>query len=51
MELNHVYIFLFDGYSDWEISYLTPELFKDEKISLKTFTVNGAALLLWADLK
>lgn len=51
MELKHVYIFLFDGYSDWEISYLTPELFKDEKISLKTFTVNGAAITSMGGLK
>lgn len=51
MELKHVYIFLFDGYSDWEISYLTPELFKDQKISLKTFTINGAAITSMGGLK
>jgi putative intracellular protease/amidase len=51
MELKHVYIFLFNGYSDWEISYLTPELFKDKKTSLKTFTLNGAPIISMGGLK
>jgi len=41
METNtsteNVYIFLFNGFSDWEIAYLTPELRKSEKNSLKIF--------------
>ena len=28
---ENVYIFLFDGFSDWEIAYLTPELKKAKK--------------------
>jgi putative intracellular protease/amidase len=51
MELKNIYIFLFDGYSDWEISYLTPELFKDKKISLKTFTIDGAPITSMGGLK
>lgn len=31
MALQNIYIFLFDGFSDWEIAYLTPELTKSEK--------------------
>ena len=34
MTKKNVYIFLFNGFSDWEISYLTPELEKNEKIEL-----------------
>jgi putative intracellular protease/amidase len=45
MGKQHVSIFLFDGYSDWEIAYLMPELFKSEKIILKTFTLSGTAVV------
>lgn len=31
---KNIYMFLFDGYSDWEISYLTPEITKDERFDL-----------------
>jgi len=41
MTKKSVYIFLFNGYSDWEISYLTPELQKSEKIELKYFSIDG----------
>ena len=41
MTKKSVYIFLFNGFSDWEISYLTPELQKSEKIELKYFSING----------
>ena len=34
-------MFLFDGYSDWEISYLTPEIHKSEKYELIYFSENG----------
>lgn len=29
-----VFIFLFDGFSDWEIAYMTPELQKNEMVEL-----------------
>lgn len=51
MASKHVYIFLFDGYSDWEISYLTPELFKDKQTVLKTFTITGAPIISMGGLK
>ncbi|QSE98697.1 type 1 glutamine amidotransferase family protein [Fulvivirga lutea] len=41
MDQISVYIFLFTGFSDWEISYLTPELQTSEKIDLKYFSVDG----------
>ena len=36
-----IFIFLFDGFSDWEISFLTPELNKSEKFDLVFFSKNG----------
>jgi putative intracellular protease/amidase len=34
-------VFLFDGFSDWEISYLTPEINKSELFELVYFTISG----------
>jgi len=36
-----IYVFLFDGFSDWEISYLTPEINKSEQFELVYFSKNG----------
>jgi len=41
MDIKNIYILLFDGFSDWEISYLAPELKKSEKINLKYFSIDG----------
>lgn len=38
---KEIYVFLFDGYSDWEISYLTPEINKSAKFKLVYFSENG----------
>lgn len=40
-KMREIYVFLFDGYSDWEISYLSPEINKSEKFRLVYFSVNG----------
>ncbi len=34
-------VFLFDGFSDWEISYLTPEINKSEEFDLVYFSDGG----------
>ena len=34
-------VFLFDGYADWEIAYLTPEIAKDEHFDLVYFSETG----------
>lgn len=34
-------IFLFDGFSDWKISYLTPEINKSEGFDLVYFSKDG----------
>ncbi|BAX81338.1 DJ-1/PfpI family protein [Labilibaculum antarcticum] len=39
-----IFIFLFDGFSDWEISFLTPELNKSEKFDLVFFSKNGGVV-------
>lgn len=38
---KQVLIFLFDGYSDWEISYITPELCKRTEYEVIYFSING----------
>lgn len=47
----NVYVFLFDGFADWEVAYLMPELKKSEKVNLKTFTVNGSSITSMGGLK
>ena len=39
--IKKVYIFLFEGYSDWEISYLTPEINRSENFELVFFSIDG----------
>lgn len=41
MEKKNVYIYLFDGFADWEIAFLTPELKKNEEINLLTVSTDG----------
>jgi len=48
---TNVYIFLFNGFSDWEIAYLAPELKKSDKINLKYFTMDGLEVTSVAGLK
>jgi len=51
MDIQNIYIFLFDGFSDWEISYLTPELKKSEKVNLKYFSIDGLEITSVGGLK
>ena len=51
MTRYNVYVFLFDGFADWEIAYLMPELKKSEKINLKTFTIDGSSITSMGGLK
>ena len=48
---KNIYILLFDGYSDWEISYLTPELIKSSKYELKYFSISGGPVTSAGGLK
>ena len=36
-----VYIFLFDGFADWEISFVSPHIQKSEKYDLTTASLDG----------
>jgi len=46
-----VYIFLFDGFSDWEISYLTPEINKSEKFEIIYFSKDGNPVVSMGGLR
>jgi putative intracellular protease/amidase len=39
--MKKIFIFLFDGFSDWEISFLTPEINKNRLFDLVYFSNNG----------
>ena len=39
--MKKIFVFLFNGFSDWEISYITPELNKSDKFELCYFSVDG----------
>lgn len=51
MDTENVYVFLFNGFSDWEIAYLTPELKKSKKTDLKYFTIDGSEITSVGGLK
>ena len=46
-----VYVFLFEGYSDWEISYLLPELNKSPMYELRTFSPDGDSVASMGGLR
>lgn len=39
-----IFIFLFDGFADWEIAYLAPEIYKNEQFELVYFSIDGASI-------
>ena len=41
MANKNVYIFIFDGFADWEISFVTPHIQKSEKYNLITVSLTG----------
>lgn len=51
MDQQQVYIFLFDGFSDWEIAYVTPEVHRSEKTKLVTFSLDGQVVTSVGGLK
>jgi putative intracellular protease/amidase len=42
--MNKIYVFLFNGFSDWEISFLTPEINKSKQFELIYFSTNGESI-------
>lgn len=39
--MKKIFVFLFEGFSDWEIAFLTPEIKKSEKFDLIYFSEKG----------
>lgn len=39
-----IHVFLFNGFSDWEISYLSPEIYKSEEFDLTYFSKDGESI-------
>ncbi|MEL7005084.1 MAG: type 1 glutamine amidotransferase family protein [Bacteroidota bacterium] len=46
-----VFIFLFNGFSDWEISYLTPEVNKSNEYDLIYFSIESSPITSMGGLK
>ena len=42
--MKQIYIYLFNGFSDWEISYLTPEINKSDEFELIYFSKDGKSV-------
>ncbi len=51
MPKKNVVLFLFDGFSDWEIAYLTPEIYSSDKARITTFSKNGQTVTSAGGLK
>nr|WP_321453847.1 type 1 glutamine amidotransferase family protein [uncultured Carboxylicivirga sp.] len=49
--MKKIGIFLFNGFSDWEISYLTPEINKSSEFELIYFSQDGEPVLSMGGLK
>jgi putative intracellular protease/amidase len=41
MKKKKIFVFLFNGFSDWEIAYLSPEIKKNEEFELIYFSKDG----------
>ncbi len=51
MPNKKVYIFIFDGFADWEIAYATPQLQKSKKYDLATVSLNGENVISMGGLR
>ncbi|MDM1367549.1 MAG: glutamine amidotransferase [Myroides sp.] len=51
MKANHIYVYLFDGYSDWELGYLMPELREDSRYKILTVSDTGTDVVSKGGLK
>ena len=49
--MKKIFIYLFDGFSDWEIAYLTPEIKKDEEFKLSYFSTDGGIVVSMGGLQ
>lgn len=49
--MKKIYIYLFDGYSDWEIGYVTPEIRKNQDFEIVYFSKNGEDVISMGGLQ
>ncbi|MCK5442811.1 MAG: glutamine amidotransferase [Maribacter sp.] len=49
--MNKIYVFLFNGFSDWEISFLTPEIKKSKQFELIYFSKNSESIISMGGLQ
>lgn len=49
--MKKIYIYLFDGYSDWEIGYLTPEIRKNKDSEIVYFSKDGKDVISMGGLQ
>ena len=43
--MKKIFVFLFNGFSDWEIAYVTPEIMKNETFELVYFSPGGTPVV------
>ena len=48
---NKIFVYLFNGYSDWEIAYLSPEIKKSSLFDLVYFSENGKSAVSMSGLR
>lgn len=48
---NKIFVYLFNGYSDWEIAYLSPEIKKSSLFDLVYFSGNGKPVVSMGGLR
>ena len=51
MKNKKIIVFLFNGFSDWEIAYLTPEIRKSEEFDLVYFSADGSPVTSMGGLR
>ena len=51
MKKKKIIVFLFNGFSDWEIAYLSPEIRKSEEFDLIYFSIDGSPVTSMGGLR
>ncbi|TAJ11714.1 glutamine amidotransferase [Marinilabiliaceae bacterium JC017] len=49
--MKKIFVFLFNGFSDWEIAYLSPEINKNKEFDLIYFSKDGSPVLSMGGLR
>jgi len=51
MKKKYIFVFLFNGFSDWEIAYLSPEIKKSKEFDLIYFSADGSPVTSMGGLR